>query len=489
MRRQLAATRVALALAGAVAGCVAPWASGPAAAPSSSRETQRRTAYVEVFEACKGSVVKFTATRKERKKPPDGKGNATTVTHTQWGSGCIIHPAGYVLTNSHMLLFEGKRAAETWDGKRYPVRLIAADDLNDLALLKIERQEPFQPLRLGRSSDVMVGEPAITIGSPFGIRFTMATGIVSGIGRSTNTEHTHLHRLIQTDAAINPGSSGGPLLNILGELIGICVSAKRDAENIGFVIPIDHIRRVLPDILSPEQRYGYVLGLEVATGGPAIVAGVAEGSPAHAAGIRVGDLVTHVGGTAVRRGLDFYLALVERKGGQTLALRLVRADATLKPTLTLGTVPLRPADKIDGLVSGLDYKAYSGRWERLPDFSKLKPTATGTMTSFGLGDLAGKEGFGLDLSGYIDVYRDGVYLFYAKSDDGSKLWIADRLVVDNDGLHSSQERRGFIALKAGKHPIRVAMFEATGEDALAVAYEGPILPKQPIPAAALWRPQ
>ncbi|MFC1805820.1 trypsin-like peptidase domain-containing protein [Planctomycetota bacterium] len=481
MSRAFAETLVALAL---VAGCMGPQREAPTA-PRPSREALRRTAYVEVFEASKGSIVKFTATRKEQKK--DEKGKTTTVTHTQWGSGCIIHPAGYALTNSHMLLFDGVRTAETFDGKRHPVRVIAADTRNDLALMKIERKQPFRPLPLGRSGEAMIGEPAITIGSPFGIRFTMARGIISGLGRSTKTEHTHLHRLIQTDAAINPGSSGGPLLNILGELLGICVSAKRDAENIGFVIPIDHIRRVLPDILSPEQRYGYVLGLTLETCGPARVTQVAEGSPAASAGIREGDLVTHVGGMPIRFGLDVTLALIDRKGGEKLPIRLVRADATVQTTVSLGSVPFRPADKVDGLVNGVDLKAYSGRWSKLPDFAKLKPTAVGHRETVALGDHAGKDGFGLDFRGYVNVARDGVYIFHLTSDDGSRLWIGDRLVVDNDGLHSAQERRGFIPLRAGKHPLRVAMFDAGGGDALALSWEGPALRKQPIPAAALWR--
>lgn len=477
---------VTLALVAALAvGCVPRGAQPPQTARS--REALRRTAYVELFEACKGSIVKFTATRNERKR--DEKGKTTTVTHTQWGSGCIIHPAGYVLTNSHMLLFEGKRVAELHDGKRLPVRLIAASHRYDLALMKLERAEPFKPLRLGHSAEAIVGEPAITIGSPFGIRFTMATGIISGVGRSTQTEHAHLHGLVQTTAAINPGSSGGPLLNILGEVIGICVSSKRDAENIGFAIAIDQARRVLPEFLSPEMRYGYVLGITVAPEGAPVVAEVSKGSPADAAGTRVGDLITHVGGLATPTVLDYHLALIDRKGGQALPLRLVRGDATRTCSVTLSAVPHRAAEKVDDLTSGLDYKTYDGQWATVPDFAKLKPASSGTLPTVGLGPMAGKDRFGLDLRGYLAAPRDGVYFFHLTSDDGARLWIGDTLVVDNDGQHAAQERRGLIALRAGKHPLRVAMFDSGGDEALALAWEGPALRKQPLPATALWRPK
>jgi len=472
----------------ALAGCIPPRGAKPAAEPEPPHDARRRTPYVEVFEARRGAVVKFTAKRRETKK--DDQGKQTTVTHTQWGSGCIIHPAGYIVTNAHMLGFQGVRTAETFDGRSHPVRLIAADDRNDLAIMKIDRPQPFRPLPFARSGDALVGEPALVIGSPFGIRFTLSRGIVSGLGRSTSTEHAHLHHLIQTDAAINPGNSGGPLLDIRGRMLGVCVSSKRDADNIAFAIATDHIRRVLPDILAPEQRYGYILGLDVGRCGPAVVSKVADASPAAAAGIRHGDLITHVGGQPIRFALDVPLALIDRRGGQALPIRLVRSDATRTVTVTLGSVAFRPPDTVEGtLVSGLDLKAYKGKWSRLPDLDGLEPAASGTLDTVGLGDWADKEAFALDLRGYLSVAKDGVYIFHLTSDDGSRLWIGDRLVVDNDGLHAAEERRGFIALKAGRHPIRVAMFEAGGGDALALAWEGPGFPKQPIPNTVLWRPK
>jgi len=464
---------VAVVLVALAAGC----------APR-SREALRFTELVRVYRDCKDSVVSFSATRVET----TDAAKRTRVTHTQWGSGCILTESGYILSNSHMLRFEGDRRATLANGSSCPVRTIADDPIHDLALLKIDAGRPLKPLKLGQSSKVMVGEPVVTIGNPFGISFTMASGIVSGIERGTNTEYAHLTDMVQTDASINPGSSGGPLINILGEAIALCTSNKKDAENIGFAIPIDKARALFPDMVAPEARYRFVLGLEVATNGPAAVTGVAKDSPAEAAGARVGDIVAAVGSEPVRRGIDFYLALIGRKGGEALSLKLLRKGKPIETTATLREVPLRPADKVAGLVGGLDYKHYHGRWETLPDFDKLKPTASGTVATFSLDKYEGRDAFAMKYTGYVEAPADGVYAFYVRSDDGSRLWIGDQLVVDNDGLHPSEERRGFVPLQAGKHAITVAFFEAGGEDELKVSYEGPGVKRQEIPAAALSRP-
>jgi len=438
---------------------------------------------VRVFERCRDSVLALVIHHKTTKR--EG-GKRVVTTHTHQGTAVVVHPAGFALTNAHMVRFQGTIVAKCWSGKTYKVEVVASDRNEDLALLKLEGDGPFKPLPLGRSSDVMIGEPAFTLGSPFGISFTLASGIISGIGRSSTTEFTNLKNLIQTDAAINPGSSGGPLLNTLGECVGICVSAKREAENIGFAIAIDHVRQVLPDIIAAEPRFGFTLGLVVPGGGPAKVEKVAEGSPAEAAGLRPGDVITAVGEMPVERGLDFHLALVGRKGGEKLSIAFERGRRRLTTTVTLGSVPLRPPEDVGTLAPGLLCRAFEGRWQRLPDFSKLQPKTTTTTPTVGLGEWAGKDNFALEFSGYIKIPRDGVYAFYTYSDDGSRLWIGDKLVVDNDGLHSAHEARGFAPLKAGIHPLRVAFFELGGDDALEAFWEGPQLRKSAIPATALW---
>lgn len=147
--------------------------------------------------------------------------------------------------------------------------------------------------------------------------------------------------------------------------------------------------------------------------------------------------------------------------------------------------PLAP-DAVEGLQAGLLREYYTGQWDALPDFAALKPAETGKADTFDLGPYAGREGFALRFTGYFEAPADGNYAFHVASDDGSRLWVGDRLVVDNDGLHGPREKRGFIPLKAGKHPITVAFFEGGGAESLKVSWEGPGIPKAPIPATALF---
>ncbi|KPJ74787.1 MAG: hypothetical protein AMS14_04825 [Planctomycetes bacterium DG_20] len=492
--RQLVEMVMMLALLAGATGAAEPKASSrPAATTREAADRERRrTPLVGMFEDCKDSVVNVSITRTEvqpAKQPASKPAKPVHVTKVQWGSGFVLHEAGYILTTSHALLLDGKRQVTFHDGESHAFGVVARDDSHDLALLKIDGKRPLKPLRLGQSGDLMVGERAVAIGNPFGMGLTMASGIISALGRATKTEFTMLTDMIQTDAGINPGNSGGPLLNILGEVVGVVTSQKREGNGIGFATPIDKVRAVLPEMIAAEDRYGFVLGMKVATGaGPAEVTAVAKGSPAEAAGVQVGDVVARVHRHRVRRGIDFYLALIDRKGGQALPMRLLRAGQAIELAVRLGKAKLRQAAEVSGLVGGLNYKAYRGRWKRLPDFSRLKPAGAGTTATFGLCGYEGKEHFGLEITGYVEVPKDGIYLFYTSSDDGSRLHIGDRLVVDNDGLHAAFEKRGFAALKAGKHPIRVTFFECAGEEALAVSYEGPGIKKQPIPAEALFRP-
>ena len=150
---------------------------------------------------------------------------------------------------------------------------------------------------------------------------------------------------------------------------------------------------------------------------------------------------------------------------------------------------LRPREPVavPDAVSGLAYAYYEGSWQRLPDFDELTPTATGTTLTFSLDVRRRADNFALRFTGYLQVPTDGVYTFYSLSDDGSRLWIGADLVVDCDGLHTTGEQSGQIILRAGKHPITVAHFEAGGAQCLEVSYAGPGLTRQPVPGAALWR--
>ncbi len=343
---------------------------------------------------------------------------------------------------------------------------------------------------LGRSHDLLLGEPVIAIGSPAGLVSTVSEGVVSGLRRSTSTEQAFLPTMIQTSAAISGGSSGGPLINALGELIGVITSRKADAENIGFAIAIDRLREVLPAMLAAEQRFGFQLGLTVDMLGPAAkVLAVLPDSPAAAAGIEPGDVIQRIDEATIADGVAFHLALVDRQIGQKLSLATRRGQESRTVDCVLVELPLARPVVDQGLEPGLNFAAWQGTWQQLPDLSQVKPGETGKAEQPVAGVYKSHpDNFALEFTGLLKVPSDGLYTFHTRSDDGSRLHVDDRLVVNNDGTHPPRESAGVVRLLAGLHPIKVQFFETTGDELLQVSYEGPGVSKQEIPAAAYFRP-
>ena len=173
----------------------------------------------------------------------------------------------------------------------------------------------------------------------------------------------------------------------------------------------------------------------------------------------------------------------------TIRARTFRRDVAVGPvtTATFTKVAPRPAVRPEPIVQGLQYNIVEGDFRKLPDFDALPPARSGTVTGFDLTPRTREMRFAFRFRGYLQVPSDGVYRFFVRSDDGSRLWIGDQLVVENDGLHSSHEESGVIALAAGLHPLTVAMFEQSGGFELDVAYSGPGLARQRIPSSALFR--
>jgi serine protease Do len=201
----------------------------------------------------------------------------------------------------------------------------------------------------------MIGETVIAIGNALGYEHTVTAGVVSSLGRdiSASGELT-FEGLIQTDASINPGNSGGPLLNVLGELIGVNTAIRADAENIGFAIPVDQLREVLPDLLDVERRYRIETGMKIDHFARPKVIEVTADSPAHEAGVEPGDVLVAIDGRPVREGIDFDIALINRKPGEKLPLRLERSGEPMRRTLTLGERPAPDADALAREKLGLE---------------------------------------------------------------------------------------------------------------------------------------
>ena len=224
----------------------------------------RRTIAVDVAERTKDAVV-YVSTRKivSQRFNPTGNpmfdqfdfGQTRKFEAGSLGSGFIVHHSGYIVTNNHVVDRARQIEVELLDGRKLPADLISTDPEADIAILKISSDKPLPVLDLGDSADLLVGEPTIAVGNPFGFSHTVSVGIVSALHRDLKGENDQvlLGDLIQTDAAINPGNSGGPLLNAYGQVIGINTAIRGDAQNIGFAIQVNKLRDMIPDLLNPSQ--------------------------------------------------------------------------------------------------------------------------------------------------------------------------------------------------------------------------------------------
>jgi serine protease Do len=245
-------------------GCVALASPAGAQEPPESINL-RRTVTVEVVQRVKASVVNISTTNVVlRRRMPmgfdpfwleNGGGDVVRVPANSLGSGFVVHEDGYVVTNHHVVDRARHITVELSDGRKLDADLISSDAEADLAVLRIESDRPLPPLPLGDSADLMIGEPVIAVGNPMGFSHSVSTGIVSALHRDLKgpDEKVLLADLVQTDAAINPGNSGGPLLNAYGQVIGINTAVRGDAQNIGFSIPVNKLRDLIPELMNPSQ--------------------------------------------------------------------------------------------------------------------------------------------------------------------------------------------------------------------------------------------
>ncbi len=278
------------------------------------------------------------------------------------GTGILIDPRGYIVTNHHVVEDVNLLRVRLADGTTAGARVVARDPENDLALLKIDVGRPLPTIPLGTATDLMVGETVIAIGNAYGYEHTVTVGVVSATGRDvTLNKEVSYKQLIQTDASINPGNSGGPLLNVYGELVGVNVAIRAGAQGIGFAIPVDTMIRVAGNMLAGKSKgpgasvvaHGLQLRDEVkATKAEppqrfAVVEHLDEGSPGAKAGLLPGDVVVRAGGVPVASGLDLERALLDHAAGEKVALVVRRGSEEQKVELVLDAARLVPTPASD----------------------------------------------------------------------------------------------------------------------------------------------
>lgn len=288
------------------------------------------------------------------------------------GSGVIIDPKGYILTNNHVIKDAQRIEVSLSDGSKWRGRLVGTDPDNDLAIIQIDApSEQLQTLPLGSSKDLQVGQKVIAIGNPFGLQRTLTTGIISAVGRTILSEEgDEIDDIIQTDAAINRGNSGGPLLDSGGKVIGIntmIVSPSGGSIGIGFAIPVDTAKQIIPDLIEkgyvshpwlgvylyPLQPWlSQELGLKVERG--AVIQEVIRDGPADRAGLLGGNKMLNVGNYPLPVGGDVIVAVNgkatdsseelikmvrKHRPGDRVTLRILREDRFMEVPVVLGERP------------------------------------------------------------------------------------------------------------------------------------------------------
>lgn len=312
---------------------------------------------IALFEATQGSVVSIT-TRAEMFDPFSRR---RQVVPRGSGSGFVWDAEGHIVTNNHVI--EGASSAQVRlaDGQVVPARLVGRDPTHDLAVLRIEPEGALPaPIPLGESAGIRVGQTVLAIGNPFGLDWTLTTGIVSALDREIDEPGGQsITGLIQTDAAINPGNSGGPLIDSAGRLIGVntaILSPSGSSAGIGLAVPVDVVNRVVPQLIARGRYVPPVLGVvhdervnELARRQGiegVLVLGVEPGTPAAEAGLRPatadrsgritpGDIIVALDGRAVSDSADLSQGLDRHEPGDSVELRLLRGGRERVVEITL----------------------------------------------------------------------------------------------------------------------------------------------------------
>ena len=267
------------------------------------------------------------------------------------GSGVLVDPKGYILTNNHVIENAQDIIVRLSDQRKFTARLVGRDPKTDLAVLKVDAPAALPAAELGDSDHLRVGQWAIAIGNPFGLDRTVTVGIISATAR-TRVGVTQYDNFIQTDASINPGNSGGPLLNIDGKVIGINTAIVAAGQGIGFSIPINQARDVMQQLITRGRVVRGWLGIViqdltdqlagsfgVKEGGGVLVAEVMKGSPADTAGLKAGDIVVELGGSAIKEVPDLQRRVAAVKPGQTMKLTVIRERKPMSFSVKMGEMP------------------------------------------------------------------------------------------------------------------------------------------------------
>jgi len=308
----------------------------------------RRNAIVKAVERVRPSVVNIHG-HKTVSEIASRKVSDATRKVNGMGTGVIVDPRGYIITNHHVVDGVARIQVTMADQKTVIAKLVAKDPKIDLAIIKIPSEGTLPTIKIGTSRDLMTGESVIAIGNAYGYDHTVTVGIISALHRTVQvSEVQDYQNLIQTDASINPGNSGGPLLNIDGDLIGINVAVRVGAQGIGFALPVDEVMEIASKLLSirhMESRWHGIQGISRISdqGHEFVVSNVKKDSPAGKSGLKAGDIVKRIGKTDVARALDVERALLGQTAGEEIDVIVRRDGQSFRAQMELASISRRTA--------------------------------------------------------------------------------------------------------------------------------------------------
>ena len=322
------------------------------------------------------------------------------------GSGAIINAEkGYVLTNNHVIKDADKITVQLHDGREFKAKVIGADEMSDVALIQVEKPKNLTALKLADSDKLRVGDFTVAIGNPFGLGQTVTSGIVSALGRSMGSDSGTYENYIQTDAAVNRGNSGGPLINLNGELIGIntaILSPSGGNAGIAFAIPSNMANNLVQQILEfGEVRRG-MLGIkggelnadlaqafDIEAKKGAFISEVMPGSAADKAGLKAGDVITAINGQAISSFAEMRAKIATSGAGKEIDLTYLRDGKSNNAKVTLQSDD-QTQTRANGLLPALDgaeLNNYDEKGMKGVAITKIKPNSLAEQRGLKSGDV------------------------------------------------------------------------------------------------------
>lgn len=284
--------------------------------------------------------------------PGEEEGGGAFTEKRDTASGFVIRSDGYILTNAHAVKDQDTIKVTLNDKRTFDAKVIGIDYFSDLAVVKIDAKGDLPCLQMGSSTTLRPGEFAVAIGSPLGYDHTVTLGIISAVGRTVTDVNGNIN-FIQTDAAINPGNSGGPLLNLRGEVIGVNTAIRKDAQNIGFSIPVDVAKAVATELIDHgsiarpwlgvmmkevDEPTAKGLGIPSSTKG-VLIAGFVQGSPGQVGGLKMNDVIVKIDGRDMCTPKEVKECVQAHKVGDVLNFIVLRDKNSQAVAVNVGTYP------------------------------------------------------------------------------------------------------------------------------------------------------